>query len=90
MLFMVVEKFKNHNAKQVYRRVQEKGRMLPQGLHYVDSWVASDFDCCFQLMETKDAVLFRKWMEKWEDLIEFEVIAVVTSEEAQKTILQLS
>ncbi len=90
MLFMVVEQFKNHNAGQIYRRAQEKGRMLPDGLHYVNSWVASDFDRCFQLMETEDPVLFRKWIEKWEDLVEFEVIPVVSSEEAKKAILHLA
>jgi hypothetical protein len=90
MLFMVVERFKNHNAKQVYRRAEAKGRMLPEGLHYVDSWVASDFDRCFQLMETEDPVLFRKWIEKWEDLVEFEVIPVVSSEEAKIAILHLA
>ena len=90
MLFMVVEQFKNHNTRQVYRRAQEKGRMLPDGLHYVDSWVASDFDRCFQLMETEDPVLFRKWIEKWEDLVKFEVIPVVSSEEAKKAILHLA
>jgi len=87
MLFMVVEQFKNHNARQVYSRAREKGRMLPEGLYYLDSWVTSDFNRCFQLMKTSDPSLFRKWIEKWEDLVEFEVIPVVSSEEANKTIL---
>ena len=87
MLFMVVEQFRDHNARQVYRRAQEKGRMLPEGLDYVDSWVASDFDRCFQLMKTEDPELFRIWIEKWEDLVDFEVIQVVTSKEASKIIL---
>ena len=60
MLFMVVEQFKNHNARQVFRRAQEKGRMLPNGLNYIDSWVGADFDRCFQLMETENPKLFRK------------------------------
>ncbi len=87
MLFMVVEQFKDHNARQVYRRAQEKGRMLPDGLDYVDSWVASDFDRCFQLMKTEDPELFRKWIKKWEDLVDFEIIQVVPSGEASKIIL---
>jgi hypothetical protein len=86
MLFMVVEHFRDRNARQVYRRAQEKGRMLPDGLHYVDSWVASDFDRCFQLMKTDDPELFRNWIEKWEDLVEFEVIQVVSSEEASNAL----
>ena len=84
---MVVEQFENHGPKQVYRRVQEKGRMLPDGLHYVDSWVASDFKRCFQLMKTEDPALFQKWINQWEDLVEFEVFPVISSEEASKTIL---
>ena len=87
---MVVEQFKNNGAKKVYRRAQEKGRMLPDGLHYVDSWVASTLDRCFQLMETEDPTLFNKWIEHWKDLVEFEVIPVVSSEEATKAILHVS
>lgn len=78
---------KNRSARQVYRRVQEKGRMLPDGLNYLNSWVATDFDRCFQLMETENPALFRKWVDRWEDLVEFEVIPVVSSEEANKAIL---
>jgi hypothetical protein len=89
MLFMVIEKFKNHSARQVYRRAQEKGRMLPEGLHYVDSWVASNFDRCFQLMETENPTLFDKWIVQWEDLVDFEVIPVVSSDEAAKAVLHL-
>ena len=89
MLFMVVEQFKNHSAKQVYRRVQNKGRMLPDGLHYVDSWIATDFNRCFQLMETEDPAHFKKWIERWQDLVEFEVIEVVSSEDATKAIHHL-
>ena len=87
MLFMVVEQFKNHSARQVYRRAHEKGRMLPDGLHYVDSWVASDFDRCFQLMETENPALFNDWTEQWEDLVEFEVIPVFSSEDAARAML---
>jgi hypothetical protein len=57
------------------------------GLNYIDSWVATDFDRCFQLMETENPTLFRKWTERWEDLVEFEVIPVVSSEEANKALL---
>jgi hypothetical protein len=87
MLFMVVEHFKKNSAGKVYRRAQEKGRMLPEGLHYVDSWVAKDFDRCFQLMETDDQSLFSKWIEQWQDLVEFEVVTVVSSESAAKKFL---
>jgi hypothetical protein len=83
---MVIEQFKNRSARQVYRRARQKGRMLPEGLHYINSWVATDFNRCFQLMETEDATLFRQWTAHWEDLVEFEIIPVVSSEKAQKMI----
>jgi len=87
MLFMVIEQFKNHSARQVYLRAHEKGRMLPDGLYYVDSWVASSFDRCFQLMETENPSSFDIWIEHWKDLVEFEIVPVVSSQEAAKTIL---
>jgi len=84
---MVIEHFKKDSAGQVYRRAQTKGRMLPAGLRYVESWVARDFDRCFQLMETDEPALFSEWIDKWQDLVEFEVIPVVSSEEAARSIL---
>ena len=82
MLFMVIERFKNSDAKAVYRRYQQKGRMMPEGLYYVQSWVSANFECCFQLMESDDARLFDQWVSQWQDLVEFEIIPVVTSNEA--------
>ena len=82
MLFMVIERFKNRDAKAVYQRFRERGRMQPEGLRYVDSWVEPNFDRCFQLMECEDPSLFREWTAQWEDLMEFEIIPVITSKEA--------
>jgi hypothetical protein len=79
---MAYEKFKAAGAKEVYRRSREKGRMLPQGLNYVSSWVDLEFSRCFQLMETEDFSLFSKWTSQWRDLVEFEIIPVRTSAEA--------
>lgn len=86
MLFMVIEHFKKDSAGKVYRRAQSKGRMLPAGLQYVNSWVTTDFERCFQLMETDDPSLFSEWIEKWQDLAEFEVIPVVSSATAARSI----
>jgi Protein of unknown function (DUF3303) len=86
MLFMVIERFRGGDAAAVYRRYRERGRMMPEGLSYVDSWVERNFGRCFQLMECEDARLLRQWMSCWEDLMEFEVIPVVTSKEAAETI----
>jgi len=82
MLFMVIEHFRNEDAKPVYRRFREQGRMAPEGLMYVLSWVTSDLTRCYQVMECEDRRLLDLWMTNWEDLVEFEVIPVITSAEA--------
>ena len=82
MLYMVIERFRDGGAAAVFRRFRARGRMLPAGLRYVDSWVAADTGRCFQLMECDDAALFEQWIERWQDLVEFEVVPVVTSAEA--------
>lgn len=81
-LYMIIEHFKNGDALPVYRRFRESGRMLPPGLRYVASWVDDRFERCFQLMETQDVALLREWIEKWNDLIDFDIHVVLTSEEA--------
>ena len=87
MLYMVIERFRSRDAAAaVYRRFRERGRMTPDGLRYVESWVEPDFGRCFQLMECDDPGLFRHWVESWEDLVEFEIVPVVTSREAADAI----
>lgn len=83
---MVIERFKNQDAKAVYRRFQEKGRMMPDGLKYVDSWVEPNFERCFQLMECDDLRLFQEWLLQWQDLGEFEIIPVVSSKETAEVV----
>jgi hypothetical protein len=78
---MVIERFV-HGARPVYERLAERGRMMPDGLEYVDSWIDERLDRCFQLMETDDPALFDAWIEAWSDLMEFEVVPVVGSSEA--------
>lgn len=82
MRYMVVERFKPGAAGAIYRRAREKGRMLPEGLRYVDSWVSSARDVCWQLMECEDARLFDEWRRHWDDLVDFEIVPVLTSAEA--------
>jgi len=83
---MIVERFKDGNAEAVYRRLHEKGRMMPEGMTYVDSWIESNFERCFQVVECEDVSLIREWMSRWDDLVEFEVIPVVSSEEAERAV----
>lgn len=86
MLYMVIERFKNREAIPVYRRFREKGRMMPEGLNYVDSWVETNFDRCFQLMECNDARFLEEWAANWKDLVDFEFVPVRTSKKAAESL----
>jgi hypothetical protein len=82
MLYMVIERFKDGAAPEVYGRARERGRMMPDGLEYVSSWVDLDFRICYQLMQADDVSLFAAWTKAWEGLVEFEIVPVRTSAEA--------
>ncbi|MFL5577806.1 MAG: DUF3303 domain-containing protein [Gemmatimonadaceae bacterium] len=86
MLYMVVEAFHGGDARPVYRRFRAEGRLAPAGLRYVASWVTEDFRRCFQVMECDDAALLEQWMAAWRDLVDFEVIPVMTSAAAADAI----
>jgi hypothetical protein len=89
MLFMVVERFAAGRATDVYRVARERGRMLPEGLVYVDSWVSAALDVCFQLMECEDPVLFQEWVARWGDLVDIEIVPVTPSSETTALMMRL-
>ena len=74
--YMVIEYFKIGCFETIYERYRQKGRLLPEGLHYLESWVSKDKNVCFQLMETDDVALFPEWFRRWDDVIEFEVYPI--------------
>jgi hypothetical protein len=80
-LFMVIEHFKDRDPAPVYTRFAERGRMMPEGLKYVNSWIEVGLDRCFQVMETDTPILLQEWISNWGDLVDFEVVPVVTSAE---------
>jgi len=82
MLYMVVERFKN--APAIYQRLQEKGRMMPEGLEYLSSWIDRDFKTCWQVMQTENPELFDQWTANWNDLMEVEIIPVRTSADVRE------
>ena len=86
MLFMVVERFKPGKAPDIYRRFREHGRMAPDDVKYVASWVDLKFERCFQVMESEDESRLRVWTQCWDDLTDFEIIPVQTSAEAAAVI----
>jgi hypothetical protein len=79
MLYMVIENYRGGDALPVYRRVRDRGRLMPEGLRYVTSWVTEDLHRCFQVVECEDDTLLAQWLARWEDLVEFEVLPVITS-----------
>jgi hypothetical protein len=81
VLFMVIETFRGQDGRAVYRRFREKGRMAPEGLVYVGSWIEANLGRCFQLMECDDAGLLQQWVASWSDLAHFEIVPVVPSQE---------
>jgi len=84
--YMVIEHFRNGDAVPVYRRFRERGRMAPDGLSYISSWITLDMTRCYQIMETPDRTLLEQWMASWSDLVEFEVHPVMSSKEAAERI----
>lgn len=83
MQYMVIEHFKPGKVAEIYRRLESEGRRLPDGLHYVGSWIVADLSRCYQVMECEDAALLEAWMAQWSDLTDFEVIPVLSSAEAK-------
>jgi hypothetical protein len=88
-LYMVIETFRDGDARPAYRRFRDRGRLAPPGLHYISSWVTDDFCRCYQLMETDDPALLNHWMGNWADIVDFEVRPVMSSEEASRRIAPL-
>jgi len=86
MLYMIIEHYRDGDPAPVYRRFRERGRMAPEGLGYLGSWVTSDLRHCYQVMDCADRSLLDEWMSQWADLVEFEVVPVVTSAEAAATV----
>jgi len=86
MLFMVIEHFGAGQAREIYRRFRDRGRMAPEGLRYVSSWVDLNFERCFQIMEAESVEVFTEWTANWDDLIDFEIVPVRTSQEATAVI----
>lgn len=86
MLYMIIEHFKNNDPVPVYRRFRDRGRLAPNGLQYIASWVDEKLERCFQIMETADRGLLDQWIANWSDIVDFEVFAVVSSKEAAEAI----
>ncbi len=86
MLYLIIEHFKNRDPIPIYRRFRDQGRLAPDGLKYVSSWVTTDLATCYQVVECEEPQLLEQWMARWADLVDFEVIPVITSAAAVERI----
>jgi hypothetical protein len=86
MLYMIIETFKQGDPVPVYRRFRDQGRQMPEGVRYVASWVTQDMARCYQVMDADDRQLLDQWIARWSDLIDFDVLPVVTSAQAVERI----
>jgi hypothetical protein len=87
MLFMIIERFKDNDMVPIYKRVRDEGRMLPDGLDYIDSWIEPNFSRCFQLMACDDARLLQQWILNWRGWgVTFEIVPVVSSKDTREII----
>lgn len=89
MQFMVIERFRDHDALAIYRRLDERGRGLPEGATYVASWVAADLGRCFQIMEAESIAPLQRWVTTWSDLADFEIVPVATGAETHAALKDL-
>jgi hypothetical protein len=89
MLYMIIESFRDGDARPVYQRFRERGRLAPDGLRYVSSWVTTDLRRCYQVMECDDRRLLDEWFANWQDIVDFECFPVITSPEAASAVAAL-
>jgi hypothetical protein len=83
MLYMVIERFKGGSPRPIYERLGTQGRMMPDGLVYINSWISEDLTTCWQVMETENLDLLNEWISQWDDLVDFEVVPVMSSADAR-------
>lgn len=86
MQYLIIERFKPGKVKELYERFQEKGRMLPEGVKYIDSWVNEKVTVCYQVMESDTEEKIREWISGWSDLADFEIIPVIDSTSAKEKV----
>jgi hypothetical protein len=90
MVYMIIEHFHQHKLKELYQRFEAKGRMLPEGVNFVNSWIDKDVSTCYQVMESESKEKLLEWIRYWQDLADFEIIPVISSAEAKEKVMNRS
>ena len=88
MIYMIIERFHPGKVKELYQRFDEKGRMLPEGVEYINSWINEDVTVCYQVMEAASITQLHEWIANWKDLVDFEIIPVISSAEAKNRLVK--
>jgi len=83
---MIIEKFHSNKIKELYERFDKKGRLMPEGVQYINSWTDEKVEICFQIMESESEAKLLEWIDKWKDLADFEIIPVLTSQQAKEKV----
>ncbi len=86
MQYMIIERFRTGKEKEMYQRFADKGRMLPPGVTYINSWIDESVTVCYQVMEAESVAQLELWIGNWNDLVDFEIIPVITSAEAKEKV----
>ena len=86
MQYMIIERFHPGKVRMLYERFAEKGRLLPAGVNYLDSWIKEDVSICYQLMRSDSVEKIHEWISHWNDLADFEIIPVITSAQAKEKV----
>lgn len=90
MQYMIIEKFHPGKLKEMYQRFDEKGRMLPKGVIYINSWIDENITTCYQVMESDSMEKLHQWTENWKDIVDFEIIPVISSDQARRKVLSFT
>jgi hypothetical protein len=87
MQFMIIEHFRKHQLKEMYNRFETNGRMLPEGVQYINSWIDENVSTCYQVMESDSVEKIQEWISHWQDLVDFEIIPVISSAKAKEKVM---
>lgn len=90
MQYLIIERFHPGKLKEIYQRFDEKGRMLPEGVTYINSWIDEKITTCYQVMESESAEKLQQWTGHWNDLVDFEIIPVISSDQARKHVFMFT
>lgn len=86
MLFQGTYVYSTDHRDTVRPRFKETGAPPPPGVDMLGRWHNAAGNGGFFLVETDDPVALARWLQEWTDVIDFEVVPVVTDEQVSEVI----